>query len=196
MENDKSAADAPWHEMLEANVRALSAMATNLLNLGRLEAGKFDLDMQRVDLAPLLRGTFERLSVIGKRKKLTLKLEIPTDLPSILADADALPLVIANLLTNAFKYTPDGGTVALGAAKRDGGVVEIFVSDTGIGIAPEDREKIFSGYYRTDAGKKAAKGFGVGLALSRMILEAHGSDLQLETAPGKGSRFFFPLLPA
>jgi signal transduction histidine kinase len=196
MENDKSAADAPWHEMLEANVRALSAMATNLLNLGRLEAGKFDLDMQRVDLAPLLRGTFERLSVIGKRKKLALKLEIPTDLPAILADADALPLVIANLLTNAFKYTPDGGAVTLGAAKRDGGVVEIFVSDTGIGIAPEDREKIFSGYYRTDAGKKTAKGFGVGLALSRMILEAHGSDLQLETAPGKGSRFYFPLLPA
>ena len=196
MENDISASDAPWHEMLEANIRALSAMATNLLNLGRLEAGKFDLDMQRVDLPPLLSGTFERLSVIGRRKKLALKLEIPADMPPVLADADALPLVIANLLTNAFKYTPDGGAVTLGALKRDGGIVEVFVSDTGIGIVPEDRDKIFSGYYRTEQGKRTAKGFGVGLALSRMILEAHGSELRLNSAPGKGSRFSFPLLPA
>ncbi len=195
-ENDPSPEDAPWHDMLEANIRALSAMATNLLNLGRLEAGKFDLDMQRVDLAPLLGSTFERLSVIGRRKKLALRLEVPADLPAVLADADALPLVVANLLTNAFKYTPDGGSVTLGASKRPGGVVEIFVSDTGIGVAPEDRERIFSGYYRTEQGKKAAKGFGVGLALSRMILEAHGAELQLESAPGKGSRFSFALLPA
>jgi signal transduction histidine kinase len=196
MENDDSPADAPWHEMLEANIRALSAMATNLLNLGRLEAGKFNLDMRPVELVPVLESTLERLAVIGRRKKLTLKLEVPKDLPRVLADPDALPLVVANLLTNAFKYTPDGGTVTLGAAKRDGGTVEVFVRDTGIGIADEDRDKIFSGYYRTEQGKKAAKGFGVGLALSRMILDAHGSELQLESATGKGSRFFFPLLPA
>jgi signal transduction histidine kinase len=196
MENDKSPDDAPWHEMMEANIRALSAMATNLLNLGRLEAGKFDLDMRRVELAPVLESAFERLSVIGKRKKLVLKLEVPPDLPQVLADGDALPLVVANLLTNAFKYTPEGGAVTLGAAKRSGGTVEVYVQDTGIGIAPEDREKIFSGYYRTEQGKKTAKGFGVGLALSRMILEAHGSELRLDSAPGKGSRFYFPLLPA
>jgi signal transduction histidine kinase len=196
MENDDSPDDKPWHEMMESNIRALSAMATNLLNLGRLEAGKFDLDMGRVELAPVLNVAFERLSVIGRRKKLVLKLDIPADLPQVLADSDALPLVVANLLTNAFKYTPEGGAVTLGALKRPAGVVEVFVQDTGIGIAPEDREKIFSGYYRTEQGKKAAKGFGVGLALSRMILEAHGSELQLDSAPGKGSRFYFPLLPA
>jgi signal transduction histidine kinase len=196
MENDKSNADAPWHEMMEANIRALSAMATNLLNLGRLEAGKFDLDLQRVDLAPLLSGTFERLGVIGRRKKLALKLDLPTDLPAVLADADALPLVIANLLTNAFKYTPDGGSVTLGAECRPDGRVEISVSDSGIGVAPEDRQKIFSGYYRTEQGKRTAKGFGVGLALSRMILEAHDAALELDSAPGKGSRFFFALSPA
>ena len=195
MENDVSPADTPWHEMMEANIRALSAMATNLLNLGRLEAGKFDLEMNRVDLAPLLAGTFERLGVIGKRKKLELKLELEPGLPPVCADADALPLVVANLLTNAFKYTPDDGTVALGARRRPDGRVEVYISDTGIGVAPEDREKIFSGYYRTEQGKKTAKGFGVGLALSRMILEAHGTALELESAPGKGSRFSFALSP-
>ncbi len=195
MENDASPADAPWHEMMEANIRALSAMATNLLNLGRLEAGKFDLDLQRVELAPLLHGTFERLGVIGKRKKLELKLDIADGLPAVNGDADALPLVVANLLTNAFKYTPESGAVTLGARRRADGRVEVFVADTGIGVAPEDREKIFSGYYRTEQGKKTAKGFGVGLALSRMILDAHGTTLELESAPGKGSRFSFALAP-
>ena len=195
MENDTSPADTPWHEMMEANIRALSAMATNLLNLGRLEAGKFDLDMRRVDLAPLLRGTFERLGVIGRRKKLELKLDLPPDLPSVSADQDALPLVVANLLTNAFKYTPEGGSVTLSAARRPDGRVEVCVADTGIGVAPEDREKIFSGYYRTEESKKTAKGFGVGLALSRMILDAHGTKLELDSAPGAGSRFSFALEP-
>lgn len=196
MENDKSAADAPWHEMLEANIRALSAMATNLLNLGRLEAGKFDLETQRVELAPLLTHALERLAVIGKRKRLDVRLELAPDLPAVMGDPDALPLVVTNLLTNAFKYTPEGGTVTLGAFRRPDGRAEVFVRDTGIGIPPEDCEKIFSGYYRTEQGKKTAKGFGVGLALSRMILESHGAALELDSAPGKGSRFFFALPPA
>ncbi len=193
-EHDQSPDDAPWHEMLEANIRALSAMASNLLNLGRLESGKFRLEQQRVDLSPLLKHTLERLAVIGRRKKLDVRLDVPEDIPAVAGDPDALPLVIANLLTNAFKYTPEGGTVTLGA-KRAGGGIEVFVADTGIGVGAEDREKIFSGYYRTEEGKKTAKGFGVGLALSRMVLEAHGSDLVLESAPGRGSRFSFVLAP-
>lgn len=193
MENDHSAADAPWHEMLEANIRALSAMATNLLNLGRLESGKFNLETQRTDLAPLLTNALERLAVIGRRKKQEVTLELAPDLPAVMADPDALPLVVANLLTNAFKYTPENGKVTLGAAKRPDGRVEVFVSDNGIGIPPEDRQKIFSGYYRTERSKKTAKGFGVGLALSRMILEAHGATLELDSETGRGSRFFFSL---
>jgi signal transduction histidine kinase len=83
--------------------------------------------------------------------------------------------------------------VSLGARRRADGRVEVFVADTGIGVAPEDRDKIFSGYYRTEQSKRTAKGFGVGLALSRMILDAHGTTLELDSAPGKGSRFFFAL---
>lgn len=196
MENDQSPADAPWHEMMEANIRALSAMATNLLNLGRLEAGKFNLETQRVELAPLLSHSLERLAVIGRRKKLDVRLDLAPDLPAVMADPDALPLVVANLLTNAFKYTPEGGVVTLGASRRTDGRIEVFVSDTGIGVAPEDRAKIFSGYYRTEQGKKTAKGFGVGLALSRMILEAHGSALELDAERRVGSRFFFALAAA
>jgi len=190
-----SAATAEWHEMMTANIRALSGMATNLLNLGRLESGKFALEARRVELPPILRSSFERLSMLGRRKKQDLRLEIAEDLPPVTADPDALPLVVANLLTNAFKYTPEGGTVTLGARVVPNGEVEVFVSDTGIGIAADEREKIFGGYYRTEAGKRAAKGFGVGLTLARMILEAHDTALALESAPGKGSRFSFRLPP-
>lgn len=189
-----TAASSPWHEMLAANIRALSTMATNLLNLGRLEAGKFDLEIQRVDATYLLRGAVSRLEILASRKKQAVKLELPDSPLPCAGDPDALSLVVANLFTNAVKYTHDGGIITLGASRVDG-KVELFVKDTGIGVAPEDQEKIFGGYYRSEAGKKEAKGFGVGLALSRMILEAHGSDLELISAPEKGSRFSFKLPP-
>ncbi len=193
-EPDK-ASTAPWHEMLAANIRALSTMATNLLNLGRLEAGKFALEPQRVDAAILLRAAAERLGVLARRKSLSTTLKIEAESLPCTGDPDALGLVVANLFTNAVKYTHDGGTITLGARARPDGRVEVFVADTGIGVAPADREKIFGGYYRTEAGKKEAKGFGVGLALSRMILEAHGSELALESEQGKGSKFSFVLPP-
>jgi signal transduction histidine kinase len=192
-EAEPSAAAAPWHDMLAANVRALSALATNLLNLGRIESGKFAVETSAVDLAPLLTSALDRLAIIAERKKLSVGREIAPDLPRVSGDSDALALVVANLLTNAFKYTHAGGRVVLGAARRADGRVEVFVQDTGIGIAAEERKKIFGGYYRTERGKREAKGFGVGLALSRMILEAHGAALALDSEVGRGSRFSFAL---
>jgi signal transduction histidine kinase len=188
-----SAESAPWHDMLSANIRALSTMATNLLNLGRLEAGKFEVEIQRVDASALLRGAVSRLEILATRKKLALRLDLPDEPLPCAGDPDALSLVVANLFTNAVKYTREGGAVTLSARALPGGRVEISVKDTGIGVAPGDREKIFAGYYRSEEGKREAKGFGVGLALSRMILEAHGTDLELETELGKGTRFSFSL---
>jgi signal transduction histidine kinase len=188
-----TAASAPWHDMLAANIRALSTMATNLLNLGRLEAGRFEVEIERVDASALLRGALTRLEILATRKKLSVNLEVPAEPLPCAGDPDALSLVVANLFTNAVKYTHEGGTVTLGARAIAGGRVEVYVKDTGIGVAPEDRKKIFDGYFRSAEGKREAKGFGVGLALSRMILEAHGSDLELETELGKGSRFSFGL---
>jgi signal transduction histidine kinase len=193
-ENEPTTAEsAPWHDMLAANIRALSTMATNLLNLGRLEAGKFEISIERVDAAALLRGALSRLQILASRKKLIVNLEAPSSPLPCAGDPDALSLVVANLFTNAVKYTHEGGSVTLGARALAGGRVEVYVKDTGIGVAPEDRKKIFDGYFRSEEGKREAKGFGVGLALSRMILEAHGSDLELETEVGKGSRFSFGL---
>ena len=188
-----TAETAPWHEMLAANIRALSAMATNLLNLGRLESGKFALEIRAVEPEGLMRSALSRLEVLAQRKKISVSLDIAPGLPRCSGDPDALGLVVANLFTNAVKYTHDGGRITLGARLRHDGRVELSVADTGIGIAPEEVAKIFDGWYRTEQGKKEAKGFGVGLALSRMILDGHGCALEVESAPGKGSRFFFSL---
>lgn len=188
----ETAAAHPWHEMLAANIKALSTMATNLLNLGRLESGKFTLEVQKVDAVSLLRGAVSRLEILASRKKLKTAVELPSGELPCAGDPDALSLVIANLFTNAVKYTHEGGTITVGARKA-GEDVEFYVKDTGIGIAAAEKEKIFSGYYRTEDGKKEAKGFGVGLALSRMILEAHGTDLEVDSSVGKGSTFRFRL---
>lgn len=126
------------------------------------------------------------------RKGLVFTLDIPSDAPPALADPEALQLVATNLIGNAVKYTPDGGRVTAGVSVEPDGRLRVFVTDSGIGIAPEDRERILTGH-RTDEGKKAAKGFGVGLTIVKRVLDAHGARLEIDGAPGKGSRFSFVL---
>jgi signal transduction histidine kinase len=101
-------------------------------------------------------------------------------------------VVLSNLIGNAIKYTPKGGQVTVSLETVTEGV-RVKVRDTGIGIAPEDQQTVFSGFYRTPEGKTQAKGYGLGLMVSRQILESHGSALKLESQPGKGSRFYFDL---
>ena len=111
------------------------------------------------------------------------------------ADSEALSLIMSNLVTNAIKYTPQGGSVrvSITSAGRAGARERLCVEDTGIGISLPDQQRILSGFYRTEAGRQAAKGFGVGLMLVKLLLEKHGSSLEIDSAPGRGSRFSFEL---
>jgi signal transduction histidine kinase len=124
-------------------------------------------------------------------------LEFPDDLQWVRADQASLTLVVSNLLSNAIKYTPEGGRIVLGILSESSrpGFYRLYVQDSGIGVSEEDRAKILSGHFRSESGKKmTSKGFGVGLSLARQIVEAHGSAIEIEGGPGKGSRFSF-LLP-
>ena len=134
----------------------------------------------------------ERLRPLYERKKLTFALEIPPDAPAALADPEALLLVATNLIGNAIKYTPEGRGVRAGVGVEADGRLRVFVADQGIGIAPEDRERVLHGH-RTAAGRRAASGFGVGLTLVKRVLDAHGTELAIDGAPGEGSRFSFSL---
>ncbi|MBI4422820.1 MAG: hypothetical protein HY554_03790 [Elusimicrobia bacterium] len=184
-----------YYEMIKDNVRALTLASTNLLNMGRLESGRFAVSPRRVEVRGLLGETAERLQVLWRRKRQSVALELPELTLPVRADPEALTLVITNLLSNAVKYTPEGGSVTLGLHRPgdEPDCVEVFCRDTGIGISAEDRERVLAGYYRTESGKRTAKGFGVGLALANSLIEAHGSRLAIASAQGKGSTFSFRL---
>ncbi|MBI4057109.1 MAG: response regulator [Elusimicrobia bacterium] len=183
------------YEMIKRNIQSLSNMSTNLLNMGRIESGKFAINPKKTEFGNILKESMDHLEIFSKNKGLDISLNFPETPVSVKADPEALALVVTNLLSNAIKYTPDHGKITIGIIPDsiNSNQVEIYFQDTGIGIAAEDREKIFTGYYRTKNSKLTTMGFGVGLPLAKDILEAHGSILRVESAPGKGSRFFFTL---
>lgn len=184
------------YRRIKAQTRSLSNAVGNLLNAGRLESGMLALKRTKMEVGAALRAGLELLELLYEDKGLRVSLSLPDAPVSVFADPDALTLVVTNLLSNAIKYTPPGGAVRVGAAREKGagGFVRVFIEDTGIGIEPEEQERIFSGFYRTEMGRRAAKGFGLGLSLAKSMVEAHGGRLELSSEPGQGSRFSF-LLP-
>lgn len=183
------------YHILKANLRMLGIASGNLLHMGRVEAGRLEIRRKKADLVPILQETLKRMEVLLMEKNLTLSTELPEKEAEAEIDPETLTLVMTNLYSNAIKYTPERGKIAVGIvpAPGDPSRLRVYFKDSGIGIAPEDREKVFTGYYRTEEAAAAAKGFGVGLPLSKKIIQAHGSELELESEPGKGSTFSFTL---
>jgi signal transduction histidine kinase len=180
---------------IEKNVRALDSTVHNLVHLGRLEDGKFTLNLRRAEVAPLVRKSLGALELLYERKAIRVAFKIAPGPLAVKADPEALAFVISNLLSNAIKYTPKDGAVivSVGVDPEHADRALISVQDTGIGISRQDQERIFTRYYRTENGKKTAQGFGVGLAFVKTMLEAHGSAVKVKSVPGKGSRFSFTL---
>lgn len=183
---------AEYYAVIESNLRALGLATSNLLDLGRLEDGRFAVRPRRADLARVFADAAQALRPLYERKELDFRLDLPERPLDVLGDPEALPLVVTNLLGNAIKYTPEKGRVTAGLRAEDGGRARVYVEDTGIGIAPQDRERVLAGH-RTQEGRKAAQGFGLGLTLVKRILDAHGAALEIDGGPGRGSRFSFTL---
>lgn len=184
------------YRIIKGQSRSLSTAISNLLNIGRLESGKLALAKKKMDMAQVLRDCVSLTEILCENNQLEVSTSLP-DMPvPVYADPDALTMVITNLLSNAIKYTEKGGTISVGLFREDHDPkhLRIYVKDTGIGLKPEEKERIFSGYYRSERGKMLAKGFGIGLSLAKSIIEAHGGRLEVESEPGKGSTFSF-LLP-
>ena len=169
-------------------IQRLSSEMEDILTVSRIDAGKLDLNLERVDLNELISGTVERMRPFANLKKLTLSSDLPP-LPRVRADRRRIEQVLGHLLDNAIKYTPEGGRVEV-SARRGGREVIVEVRDTGRGIPKEKQVKLFSKFFRADL---SVPGSGLGLYICKRIVEAHGGRIWCESEEGKGSRFFFTL---
>jgi signal transduction histidine kinase len=169
--------------------RHLLSLINDVLDLAKVEAGKMELDLAEVELRPTLESGLTMSADQAAKARIALGLRLEPNEIVVRADERKVRQVVFNLLSNAVKFTPPDGRVDV-SARLLNGVVEVAVSDTGPGIAPEDQKLIFEEFRQARAGDD---GTGLGLALSRRFVELHGGDLWVESAPGKGSTFRFTL---
>ncbi|GEM_PF-1830205 len=166
----------------------LQDMINNLLDISKMEAGELVPEREEVDLRALTEEVFERVGHLVREGGLTLSAEVPDGL-TLRADRALLKRVLLNLLGNAIKFTPEGGSVTVEAAETDEGV-RVCVTDTGPGIPPEQQARLFRKFAQLEGSKKK-QGTGLGLAFVRMATEAHGGRVWVESEVGKGSSFCF-----
>ncbi|HEX76072.1 MAG TPA: PAS domain-containing sensor histidine kinase [Dehalococcoidia bacterium] len=161
-----------------------------LLDLARGELGMLQLNRKQVDPLQLLQKVASEMSPAASSRELSLVLDVPRSLPSVWVDGSRLQQVIVNLLTNAFKWSPQGGKVTLRAKQKNDALI-VEVQDMGPGIAKENQQKIFDAYYRVESDRQRLDGLGLGLALCKTIVESHGGKIWVESEKGKGSTFGF-----
>ena len=176
--------------IVDAQARRLAALLEDFLDVQRIEHEGVDLASERVDLATLLDEQAQLYAAQSPKHRLAVDLaERPLN---VRGDPGRLAQVVGNLLSNAIKYSPDGGTVQLVAA-RSGNGVRIAVHDEGLGIPEEQQSRIFTKFFRGDAGATGITGTGLGLAVSREIVEAHGGVIGFDSDPGEGTTFWLEL---
>lgn len=164
----------------------------DLLDLARIKALR-RIEIEILDLGSIIKTVLDSLHIKPQDRGLTLKWEIPADLPKIKVNEVRIKELFNNLIMNAIKYTPKGGSIIINA-KEGKDSVTIEVADTGIGIPEEDKEKVFEEFYRSANAKKVERnGTGLGLSIARQIIEAHGGRIWVESKVGKGTKFKFTL---
>jgi signal transduction histidine kinase len=185
--------------------RLLSRLVDDLRELALADAGQLCLDLQAIDLAPEIQSTLDSLALAAEAQGVALTAHLSGGLPPVRADSDRLAQVLRNLLVNALRHTPAGGSVTVTAA-RAGSTTEVVVSDTGEGIAPQDLPHVFERFWRADAARSRtgssgpggselrwARGSGLGLSVARSLVEAQGGRIWVESTQGEGTTFRFTL---
>ncbi|MGH2756428.1 MAG: GAF domain-containing protein [Actinomycetota bacterium] len=172
----------------------LSHMVSDLLDMSRMESGTLRYEFEPMALPELIDSIITVHTSLGSRHG--IKIEVPSGLPDVLADRERIRQVILNLLTNATRYSPEGTTITLSAAiigEGESRSVDVSVADEGIGIAPEDTERIFNKFAMLPKPAWTKKGTGLGLFITKGIIDAHGGRLWIDSEPGQGSTFHFTL---
>jgi NtrC-family two-component system sensor histidine kinase KinB len=186
--------DQALKSLLNIAVRSterIQRLTNSLLDMRRIEVGQAITNPQSISPATLIRESIETIQTTAETKKQTVLENLAPELPLVWVDADMIRRVLTNLLENAIKYTPQGSTISIGAAKKENWI-EIFVQDNGPGIPPSEHERIFDKFTRLHHGN--VRGFGLGLAYCRMAVEAHGGRIWVESGEGcSGACFKFTL---
>jgi two-component system sensor histidine kinase/response regulator len=178
-------------ETVQKNARRLKALVDDLLDVSRIEAGSLELTLLELDVRHEIIDAIQLMQNQIGEKRIRLELNIPSDLGRINADQLRFCQVISNLISNACKYSPSGATVTV-TAQEASGLIQIDVSDTGIGISEEDQARLFSKFFRADnTSTREASGTALGLYITKHLIEAHGGDIWAESQLGKGTTFHF-----
>lgn len=195
---DASARRLSLYAMLDRVQSDLEGVVANFLNHARMESGRFDLHLDTVILRTVIDSAITSIRPLMERKGIEFQMDFPVLPIEVRADRDALALIMSNLLGNAIKYTPKGGRICVGITAELArgalpGKAVIWVEDSGIGMSPEERRKITAGFFRADEAQKVATGFGIGLKITRELIQAHGGELELDSEQGKGTKASFRL---
>ncbi len=175
------------------NAERLTRIINQLLDLSRIEAGQIEIQPAVLSPSDLAKDVVEELQSLAREKHIALISEHESSIPAIQADRDKLHQVLVNLTQNAIKFTPKGGTIRITSEAREDGFLQLSVVDTGCGIPDLEREKIFLNFYRGTSVRPEARGAGLGLAITKNLVELQGGHIWVESTPGEGSRFCFTL---
>jgi signal transduction histidine kinase len=180
---------ADYLEDIRSSGSHLLTLINDILDLSKIEAGRMELEAAPFSLVAALNNAVTLVRERAQSHGIKLELEVSPELDTVVADERKVKQVVVNLLANAVKFTPDGGRVTLRAAREDG-QIRLAVHDTGIGIAREDQERIFDEFQQAShQSEKSREGTGLGLSLSKRMVELHGGTITVDSAPGKGSTF-------
>jgi len=182
-------------KVVKSNADRLASLVNDLLDISRIETGRIELQLQPVEMGDLIEQAVTSLTPKAEEKGLQLAHMLPAYLPKVYGDPDRLTQILTNLIGNAYKYTPTGGSVTVHGYVREG-MFHVAVADTGIGISKEDQRQIFERFFRVDDPTvHEMAGTGLGLAITVSLVHLHGGEIWVESELGEGSIFFssFPL---
>jgi len=177
---------------IDASGTHLLSLINDILDLSKIEAGRMELELTDFHLPTALDNALTLVRERAGRKNVTLQTSVDERLGEVRADERKIRQVVLNLLSNAIKFTPEGGRIEVGAAPKDG-LVQVSVSDTGVGIAPDDHEAVFEEFRQVGTAEKKAEGTGLGLTLCRKFIELHGGRIWVKSQVGVGSTFTFTI---
>lgn len=179
---------------LHTQTMLLNRLVNDLRELTLAEAGQLKLAVEPMMLKALANEVVEMLQPMVQEKNIKLSVKIAASVPAVVADSDRLTQVFYNLITNALRHTPNKGAIEIGARLKDDKMVEVTIKDNGEGIPAADLPYVFDHFYRVDQARtRTTGGTGMGLAITKLLVEAHGGQVSVTSAPGAGSAFTFTL---